>query len=1640
MGLVIEVYTEEIFREFIMPAIDNADYSIVLGKNEFGLRYDIRLEFEILNGIWRMKTGRNYRIFLDRREVRESCVLSDGQMFQLLTHGKNQIILMVKTREEVFCPFAKYELPAAGVITIGAGEHNPIRYDYRRLISRDHAVISRKGSDTVISCRGSNGLYVNARHITGTETLHFGDYINIYSLHMVFLGSILAIDTNGVSVTVNERILLPYEERHVENHKGEETLPDNKNGSESMASSGKILFHRSPRIIEKTEQGVIEIEEPPKEGRTPKKPLLMTIGPSFTMAVPMLLGSFLMAASSRASGSSTGIMMYSGLIMALSSAAVGSLWGFLNVRYQRKAEAEHEAHRKDAYSRYLQRKTEEIQKKYVHNQNVRIRMYPDAKACLSYGEKTRTLWNRNEKHEDFLCCRLGLGDMDFQVAVQIPKEKFRMDMDALMEQPGEIVEKYRTLTGVPVLLNLLEHRLVGLVGGREKAGAFWVSRLLMIQMAACNCYTDVKIVLVYDENNSDDRKQWEFAKWLPHVWAGDRKIRLIAADKREAGDVFYELVTILRKRLEDAGTVSPGYEKMPEKPWFVLFLSDPALIEGELISKYVFDQESRIGLSTIMLASSADQLPNTCEYIVENDSHFQGMYNVSAQKEDRIRIQFDTFGEEQLETFARRLSNIEVPEMESGGDIPSTLTFFEMAGITRPSELNAEKRWLKNRSYDNIRGLIGQKAGKAPCYLDVHEKYHGPHGLVAGTTGSGKSETLQTYLLSLAINYSPDDVGFFIIDYKGGGMAHLFEGLPHLIGQISNLSGNQVFRAMVSIKSENRRRQRVFAEHGVNNINHYTKLYKNKKASAPIPHLFIIIDEFAELKREEPDFMKELISVAQVGRSLGVHLILATQKPGGTVDDNIWSNTRFRLCLRVQDRQDSNDMLHKPDAAYLTQAGRCYLQVGNDEVYELFQSGWSGAPYDGKGGNGGKESVRLISRTGRIEMTGGHVPRIGEAERSDECGDADKKPGTERDCEKFDGILEKNNASEGSGRKKEKAAARMEAAAVETGAAQTQLEAIKEYLSKTAAENGYRQSHQLWLPVLPDHLYLDEFEEYRDFAFADGAWREPSDEWALEALVGLMDDPQNQAQLPLTVSFSRGGHHAVIGSVVTGKSTMLQTILYALVTRYSPDYLNVYALDFGNKMLSAFESLAHFGGIMVEGDNEKIAKFFYMLERILNERKKLFRGGNYSQYVRTNGMTLPAILVVVDNFSAFNEKTEGIYEKLFIRLSKEGVGHGIFLLLSAGGFGMNEIPGRIGENMKTVLCLELPDRFSYAEALHIPQIPMLPERGVKGRGLVAYEDRVLEYQTALALFADDDYQRMERISQTCDEMDQAWTGKRAQPVPEIPLKPDWEQFAALDDVAAAAAADCLLPVGYNAENAQVYSIDLARTYCYLITGAARTGKKNFMKVMLQSALLKGGKICLIDGKGLLPGYAGEEKLCYIRSDEELFDYFQQTLTPEFVRRNQWKKTILEEGGEEEELYGYTRKETPVFLFITDLAWLFDTMNDAKNREKGMKGFMETLMAKGRYHNIFFIGILNPEDKNRMRGFPAFTTFISGKNGILFGGNASQNGILNFDYLSYKEQARTEKAGIGWIPWIDGEAAVKKIVVPLVARRKRQNNR
>lgn len=1666
MSFVLSIHSMKAYKKILLPAINNAEYSIVLNKEIFGIPHDIELNLEVIDYEWKFIVSEEYLLINSFTEENSyGKILQDKDLLSItLPYCQERLTVMVTKEDSSFYVYKKYDIRANSVITIGKSETNDIQYDTLNVVSREHAIIKRNGKEFVLEDISANGVFVNDVRICGAKKLEFGDYINIYGLCIVYLDGIIAINVGEKNVRINEGKLYPY---HVCSEQFVETEREN--------AEEKIIYHRSPRQIYKMDEDEIEIEAPPQYKPLNRKPLAMVIGPSLTMVFPMILGCMMSIYASKSNGSTSGVFMYTGIITAIASAIIGVSWTLVNLKYDKKKNEEEELHRFDAYHEYLISCANEIKERYEKNTSNLRKMYLSAEECCKYDKNNPFLWNRNMDHKDFLSHRLGIGDMPFQMNIKIPKERFTLSNDSLAQKPALIKESYRNLHEVPICVDLMKYPLIGIVGDARKKGAISVMHNLVSQIAVSNCYTDVKMAFIYDKADNEI-ENWEYLKWLPHTWSEDKKTRYIAKNKAEAGDVLYEITKSLRIRMEEK-EAHLGKKKI-NKPHYILFIANAELLEGELITKYIFDAKENYGLSTVFLADSYDNLPNACTYIIQNDNEFSGMFEIADNVEEKIPVKFDVIDNAQLEKLARVLVNIEVKENEMGGDIPSSLTFFDMFGVQKLQDLNVMDNWRKNRTYESMKAVVGQRAGGTPIYLDVHEKYHGPHGLVAGTTGSGKSETLQTYILSLAINYSPDDVGFFLIDYKGGGMANLFDGLPHMIGQISNLSGNQVRRAMVSIKSENKRRQRIFNEHGVNNINLYTRLYKNNEATIPIPHLFIVIDEFAELKREEPDFMRELISVAQVGRSLGVHLILATQKPNGTVDDNIWSNSRFRLCLRVQDKQDSTDMLHRPDAAYITQAGRCYMQVGNDELFELFQSGWSGAVYDENSDNFKADIAHMVSSTGKAALVGNRtkmkqkenakrnwiitlmqvMDKVCELEEISLSQIFDNSALLEQYIKRVFYVFHEQKidypySEYNSHRIKDFLKAYIEVQSLYAEAdgeikvenilknakdnrlklperkEKTQLDAVVEYLNKTAETNGYHQKLQLWLPVLPTTLYLDQLPNYeKEMGFQEDGWKEDKKEWNLEVAIGLYDDPVNQAQDTLKVNLSQNGNLAIVGTIVCGKSTLLQTLIYSFVCKYTPAEINIYAIDYSAKMLSAFEQMPHVGGIIYEGQDDKLAKFFTMLFDILEQRKQLFKGGNYSQYVRVHGVVLPSVLVVIDNYANFRSKTNNIYDDVILQLSKDGVSYGIFLIVTGGGFSAAEIPTRLGENLRSVICLEMNDKFQYADAMHTLHIETLPEVNIKGRGLAKVGEDILEFQTALAFEAEDDFKRLESITELGKQMRSVWNGRCARKIPEIPEKPVWSEFAQLEDTIRLAGDDRHLPIGYNAKNASSYGVDLSKHYCYLITGKARSGKTNLLKVAMQSAMMRKGEIVIFDFKGEFSYLSEKEEIQYIDSDQKIHAFFSD-LIPDFKERNQKKKTAVQQGMSDEEIYLAMREFTEKYFFISDLGDFIRILKESE-MAKLARPFIENILDKGMYHNVFWFIALQPEDATKLGGDRVYDYIIRYKTGMHFGGNVSAQRIFNFDYVPYSEQTKSLKPGIGMIPYQEDED-VRKVVIPLV---------
>ena len=639
-------------------------------------------------------------------------------------------------------------------------------------------------------------------------------------------------------------------------------------------------------------------------------------------------------------------------------------------------------------------------------------------------------------------------------------------------------------------------------------------------------------------------------------------------------------------------------------------------------------------------------------------------------------------------------------------------------------------------------------------YLNLHEKAHGPHGLIAGTTGSGKSETIQSYILSLAVNFHPHDVAFLLIDYKGGGMANLFKNLPHLLGTITNLDGAQSMRALASINAEIHRRERLFREFEVNHINQYQKKFKNGEAIEPLPHLFLISDEFAELKVNQPDFIKELVSIARVGRSLGVHLILATQKPSGVVDDQIWSNSRFKLALKVADRTDSMEMLKTPDAAEITQTGRAYLQVGNNEVYELFQSAWSGADYQPDKDEMGIEdhTIYLINDLGQYEVLNQDLSGLDLAE------DIKEVP--------------------------------------------TELEAIVSQIQLLTESQQIPPVPQPWLPPLKERMTLQELEPIQP----QEAWEQKK---PVSVLLGMADIPQAQKQEPVSVNLSKDGHILLYGSPGTGKTTFLQSAAMDLARKFSPKDVTLYLMDFGTNGLAPLGQLPQVADTMLLDQTEKIAKFVRIMERELNRRKKLLSDygvGTLDLYRQASGQQEPAIVILLDSHESMKEEAyEAELFKLLVRISREGLSIGVHLLVTAGR--QSNLRAQFYANFKHQLSLPQNDVGEVRSIVGSTPLAKTME-DIKGRALMK-RDEVDVIQLALPVAGANDAQVLNNLRQEVASLQEAWTGQRPSAIPMVPEELTEADFYSRASVQAAYEQG-LVPLGLDMETVEPITWNLSK--------------------------------------------------------------------------------------------------------------------------------------------------------------------------------------------------------------------------------------
>lgn len=1441
--------------------------------------------------------------------------VSENSFFPLKTEAGEGVILVISKGRRELLPCGRILLYKRPEVIAGSAFQNEIFYECFSFILPKHIRIYREDENWILeSCgekrdkREPSGLYVNGKAVTGS-VLKRGDIIELWGLALLFLQEILiCTDFYGTLRTAEGKYMLPLMVQ--ENAAGELT---GENGIKEMSVEEKPLH-----------KGELELAMPESERIQSSMPLVLSLGPAITMVIPMLL----MTSLSGTILGQAGAEYYKlSMIMTISTAVFSVLWGIINHVYKNKVSQKEIIRRKEVYREYLAKTEQYLSLRLKENQSALLHKFP---SCQSYfAGEGKIFWNRNTGQQDYMFVRLGLGEIPFQIVIKSGSANRELHMDSLMQEAFELADKYRMLPDVPTGINLQKAKSAGFAGSR----IYPVFLQALVQLAACYSFQEMKIVFFYDEKKADERGIADCIKWLPHVWKNGRKLRFLAGNEKEAGEILPELMRELQK-----GSQS---ERGNNQEFYILAVANLELIHGEGLLGLLQEEGRENRVCALFLNRDRGKLPGKCQYLIIRDKEKEEMICYEKDGISKREISMETCSLEQTEKYMRRLADFKMKSSGQGEERKEKVSFLDLYSCNQVDELNCYGRWKKNRTADRIRVPVGVGYGGRTVYLDVHEKFHGPHGLVAGTTGSGKSELLQTYLLSLAVSFSPEDINFFIIDYKGGGMGNVLCGLPHCAGVISNLSGRQIKRALASIKSENRRRQELFSLSGVSHVEDYTRLYKEGKVPEAVPHLILVVDEFAELKKEEPEFMQEIISVAQVGRSLGVHLILSTQKPAGTVDDKIWSNTRFRLCLRVADKQDSMDMLHRPEAAYLTGAGQCYIQVGNNELYELFQAGYSGEEYDGR--NQSNDIVYLVARTGKRNTV------------------------SRKRAEKYP----------------------------------TQLQAVTDYICRTAEQTGCGSAKKLWMPELPEKLFLEETEIRENKNTEDNILICP----------GICDDPEKQEQYPLFYNPETDGHISLCGAPATGKSTFLQTILWQLCTKYTPCQVQFLLLASDNAGVNCYENMPHCLGSMKRKEDAEC--FFYHAERLLEQRKKIFKGINFRQYRKHTAGNHAFLFFIVDNYGGFRQMTEDKYQPLMERLAGEGINYGIYFIITALNVGTGEIPGKLFEKIKTTFSLEMSDRFQYGDVLRRYQLSLWPKENVKGRGLCRIEERILEFQVPLPAGQEDDYLRMRRVEELCESLKETYAGlKSPEKFPMIPEKPLWHSMfkSFCGSGKNEESSGCIeIPLGYEERSGYIRTLSIKEGFSFLITGGAQTGKRNLLLGMIHGMWKQQTETVLFDRKHMISEQikriAGRENtgklLRVIQDEKEFAEWYQQGVR----QRNDTVKSCL---------------------CICGLADFSQMLGSCKEELLKVKKSMEALIKENRLLPV--IALQTPGKEMEALGTPVFEMMINRQWGIHLGGNPGNQRMLSFDDLGYHQMNQWVMPGTGYLKTGFG-SRTEKIYLP-----------
>ena len=1226
-----------------------------------------------------------------------------------------------------FVDCLKYSILGLQEIKIGSASDCNVRIldtnNLSVLIKSDGNNFYVSRCDSVVS-----SSYLNS-FVYSNEKLRAGDVIFIKGIKIIFMKSFVLIDPFDRKISISGFSSVDGTSNEVP----PTITPVNDLEKKVKLYTDSQLFVHTPHLKQEVEEVVVEFDEPPTKEHYEKVPVIFTVGSSAILTLTSGI-TLINTIRSFINGQSDAFSLILEFVIFGVMLLTGLFLPMLMDAWQKSNANKREKIRKKKYTKYVKEQELAIEQIIIKQTNIlQNNNLSLEKIVTNINNNCKDVWSREIFDNDFLTINLGYGNIPAKIKIEAPKKGFTLDDDELLNLVLETSNKKYLLQNVPIAYSLLNNRITPIVIDGKNSSDYIKS--IMLQLLYFYSGNDLKIVTI---TSAENEKNWEFMKYCPHSWNDNYDFRFFASNEEEVAQLSLYLEQEYDNRKKNGKD-----KKYLDFQTYYLIVTDNYSLARELSLVNKIFEEDNYGFSFLIFENSIKNIPSKFETLIQIFENKGVILEKNIKEEEQIVFATSYINDLDINSLAKVIANIPVNIRKSEYGIPSNVTFLELFNVGRIEQLNVLSRWKSNNPTISLKTPIGVKENNKLVELDLHEKYHGPHGLIAGSTGPGPSEFIITYILSLAVNDHPYEVQFVLIDYKGGGLALAFENretkvkIPHLVGTITNLDKSEMYRTLTSIKSELQRRQRVFNyareknDESTIDIYKYQRLYREGKVDEPMSHLFIISDEFAELKASQPDFMDELVSAARIGRSLGVHLILATQKPSGVVNEQIWSNTRFRVCLKVQTTEDSNELLKRNDAAFLTDAGRFYLQVGNDELFELGQSGYAGAKYS---------PADVISRKVEDDLlvlsNNGNVLKVINEDVKRE---------------------EKENFGD-------------------------QITNIVKYLYDLAVSENIHFS-SLWKENIPSEIYYEPLIKKYNL--------KPRP-FIIEPIIGEYDDPENQNQGYVSLPLSYCGNTFIVGNSGSGKSTLLSTIIFSTIVNHNCDEVNIYIIDLGLEKLKEFQNAPQVGEVLTSNDPDKIKFLFYMLQDEKNRRFAYYstHGGSFDNDILNGKAPFPTILVFINQFETFKEAFEEIVDSDMGSLTRNCAKAGIIFILTSSL--TNALGYNLENNFPKKIMLNMLDSTDYSLYFNTNIIP----KKNPGRGIIAINDVPYEFQVSL-LFKDAYENNLNYVlSKLC-----LYIKKRAKKVPVIPEEVTFElledKINSLSNV----------PLGVNVETAQVNYYD-----------------------------------------------------------------------------------------------------------------------------------------------------------------------------------------------------------------------------------------